>query len=106
MEKNQNYKTVDLLEQAMTLTELASKCLRLGLIDDFDVEITVKTEVDYTFRVRTDSYTSRERKWEAVASSFHPEGDHVDDGALMEHLNELINTRKASLLAELEIVEE
>lgn len=105
MEKNQKFKTQDLQDKVMFLADLAGKCYRLGLIDDYSVTIDIRTEADYTIEVRVDCYTSTERRWKAKANSYNMSEDHVDDDTMTDYLTGLIENRRASIMAELEILE-
>lgn len=105
LEKN---KTTDLLERAVMIADLANKCHRLGLIDDYQIKVDVTTEVDYEVDVRIDSYRSSEKRWCVSEASYReeqiaPTGDPDDIAA---YLKKLIANRKALILSELEIMGE
>ncbi len=108
MEKIVKNKTADLLERAVYLADLAGKCHRLGLIDDFDIKIDIRTEVDYEVDVRIDAYRSSEKRWSVGEESYRTEqvpanGDPDD---LAAYLQKLLDDRKEAIMSELKIMEE
>lgn len=107
MEKIQKNKTQDLLDKAVFIADLASKCHRLGLIDDYKILVDVSTEVDYTVDVRIDSYRTSEKRW-CVSEMSYREEQTVPNGTpddVAAYLQKLLDDRKANLLYELEIME-
>ena len=108
IEKNKK-QTQDLLERAVTLAELAGKCHRLGLINDFVVNVNVYKNNDLQMKVAVNQYWDDEKVWyETIGSvSSEPRAKEIaiDFESMMGYLEGLIYERKTQLLAELEIVE-
>lgn len=104
LEKN---KTTDLLERAVMIADLANKCHRLGLIEDYKILVHVATEVDYEVDICIDAYRSSEKCWCVSESSYHKEqiAPTGDPDELAAHLQKLMDDRKALILSELEIME-